>query len=342
MLSFFQRVAIALSTGYIIVYFGEFMFWATPDREGMDLGGMAAVWVLYSIMAYPFLCVVSYFRVRDPWAVFLAGAFYGWFEEGLVVQTTYGTPNTPYPMSISFTALAWHAPIDVFVGWYLVRRVLAENRLRTTLALASGIGLFYGLWAIFWWNEPPEPMKVLLEEGRKDVVLVHFALFVFGTTAMLTVAYWLFQRVQIIEYKPSKVELWLLGTATLLYYALVTVPAAPRALWVLPPLLAVTFWALLNIRRVETLPDAIVAYPEPVQTRNYLMLLAIPVVASAVYFVALAVDLRLATNLVFFYVATPVGAIAWLVSVVMCGRGRNDQYAAEASDCERDDLNSRE
>lgn len=111
--AFFQRMAIALCSGYIIVYFGEFVFWATPDREGMDLGGMLAVWGLYSVMAYPFLCVVSYFRVRDAWAMFLAGAFYGWFEEGVVVQTTYGTPDTPFPMSISFTALAWHAPIDI-------------------------------------------------------------------------------------------------------------------------------------------------------------------------------------------------------------------------------------
>ena len=321
--AFFQRVAITLCSGYIIVYFGEFVFWATPDREGMDLGGMVAVWVLYSIMAYPFLCVVSYFRVREPWAVFLAGAFYGWFEEGLVVQTTYGTPATPFPMSISFTALAWHAPLDVFVGWYLVRRVLAENRLRKTLALASCVGLFYGLWAIFWWNEPPEPMQVLLDAGRKDVVLVHFALYAFGTTAMLIAAYWLFQRVKIREFKPSKGELWTLAVVTLLYYSLVTVPAAPRAVWLLPPLLGVTFWALGNNRRVETLPNAIVAYAEPVRITNYLMLLAIPLVASAVYFVALAADARLPTNLVVYYIATPAGAILWVVSVVVGARRRS-------------------
>jgi hypothetical protein len=318
--AFFKRVAIALCSGYIIVYFGEFVFWATPDRDGMDLGGMVAVWVLYSIMAYPFLCVVSYFRVRDGWAMFLAGAFYGWFEEGVVVQTTYGSPATPFPMSISFTALAWHAPIDIYIGWYLVRRLLSRNSWGSTLALASGIGVFYGLWAIFWWNEPPEPMRLLMDADRKDLVFLHFAVFAFATTFLLIVAYWLFRRVGLVEFKPSKVELWTFGLVVLLYYVLVTVPAAPRALWVLPPLMAATFWGLVKNRRVETRPDAIVAFNEPVLALHHLSLLAIPAVASAIYFVALAAELRLPTNLVFFYVATPVGAVLWVVSVVMCGR----------------------
>ncbi|MBI2299310.1 MAG: hypothetical protein HYU66_10285, partial [Armatimonadetes bacterium] len=102
---FMKRVVVTLCTGYVFVYYGEFVFWATPDREGMDAAGLIATWLLYSIMAYPFLCVVRSFKVRDPWAVFLAGAFYGWFEEGIIVQTTYGSPDTPFPMSISFTGL---------------------------------------------------------------------------------------------------------------------------------------------------------------------------------------------------------------------------------------------
>ncbi|MCU0710151.1 MAG: hypothetical protein MUF23_17885, partial [Pirellula sp.] len=257
-------MAVALCSGYIIVYYGEFVFWATPEREGMDLGGMIAAWLLYSIMAYPFLCVVSYFKVRDPWAIFLAGAFYGWFEEGIVVQTTYGSPDTPFPMSISFTALAWHAPIDVFVGWYLVRRVLSQNKYFTTILLACGIGLFYGLWGIFWWNEPPQPMKELLDTGRKDILFIHFALFAFGTTALLVLAHWLYQRLRPTEFKPSRVEMWTFGVIVLLYYAFITVPTAPKALWVLPPLMGLTFWALRNNQRVEMRSDAIAAFFERV------------------------------------------------------------------------------
>ena len=160
---FFKRVAVALCSGYIIVYYGEFVFWATPDREGLDAVGIIAVWLAYSVFAYLFLSVASLFKVRAPWAVFLAGAFYGWLEEGIVVQTMYGTNDGPFPASISFTGLAWHALIDVWIGWYLLRRILAQNKYLKTIALACGVGLFYGFRAIFWWNEAPPPMKVLLD-----------------------------------------------------------------------------------------------------------------------------------------------------------------------------------
>lgn len=317
---FWERLVVTLCSGYVIVFFGEFVFWATPDREGMSFGGMLGVWLLYSVMAYPFLCVVSYFRVRDPWAVFLAGAFYGWFEEGLVVQTTYGSSDTPFPMSISFTALAWHAPLDIWIGWYLLRRLLTENHRWKIFAWASGVGLFYGLWAIFWWNEPPEPMKALLAAGRKDLVLLHFAGFAFGTTALLVLAYAVYQRVQIAEFRPSKVELGAFGVLTVLYFAFVTVPAAPKSLWLLPLLLGPTLWALFHNRRVETRTNVLVAFSGRVAPVNYLILFALPAVAVAVYFVALALDLRLPTNLAVYYVATPAGALLWLASLFVCVR----------------------
>ncbi len=320
MKQFFKRVAVALCSGYIIVYYGEFVFWATPDRDGLDAGGILAVWLAYSVFAYPFLCVTSLFKVRDPWAVFLAGAFYGWFEEGIVVQTMYGTQDGPFPASVSFTGLAWHALIDIWIGWYLLRRVLAQNKYLKTIALACAIGLFYGFWGIFWWNEPPTPMKALLDTGQKDVLFIHFALFAFGTTVPLVLAHWLYNRVRLTEFKPSKVELWILSVIALLYYAFITVPAAPKALWVLPPLMGVTFWALSKNRRAETCPDAIVAFPEKVKPLNYLLLFLIPLVAVGIYFLALASDTRLRTNVIIYYITTPLGAILWLISVGMCCR----------------------
>lgn len=325
---FFQRMAVALCSGYIIVYYGEFVFWATPDREGLDAGGILAVWLTYSIFAYPFLCVASLFKVRAPWAVFLAGAFYGWFEEGIVVQTMYGTPSSPFPASISFTGLAWHALIGVGIGWYLLRRVLAQNKYFKTLALTCAIGLFYGGWAIFWWNEPPPPMKALLDAGRKDVLCIHFALFAFGTTVPLVLAHWCYNRLGLAEFKPSKVELWILGVLALLYYAFITVPAAPKALWVLPPLMGVTFWALCKNRRAETRPDAIVAFTARVKPLNYLLLFTIPLIATAIYFLALANDARLPTNVVIYAITTPLGALLWLLSVMMCFRSNAVSEAA--------------
>lgn len=150
------------------------------------------------------------------------------------MQTMYGSPDGPFPMSVPFTGLAWHALLGVFIGWYLVRKVLSQDRPLKTLCLASAIGLFYGAWAIWWWIEPPESMRFLLEARQVDILLVHFPIYSFLTAAVLVVAHWTFNRMLPFTFRPRKVELWILGVIALLYYAFITVPAAPRALWVLP------------------------------------------------------------------------------------------------------------
>jgi hypothetical protein len=318
--SFAHRVWLSLLTGYIFLYYGEIMFWATPDREGINPSGLFLTWLLYSVFAYVFLCVAAGFRARSPWAVFLAGAVFGWFEEGIVMQTTYGSPDTPFPISISFTGLAWHALIAALVGWFVVRKVLAENRPLRMVSVAALIGAFYGFWAVFWWTEPPEPMKLLFQTGRQDLLLLRFGGFTLVTTALLIGSLWLYNRRMPRPFTPSKVEQWILGLATLAYFGLVTIPAVPKAIWVLPPLLGLTFLALDRNRRVEDRPDAIVAFNPKVGFWSYLALMVIPVVATAIYFLALAADARLRSNIVVFYATSALGAGLWIASVcvVLC------------------------
>ena len=62
------------------------------------------------------------------------------------------------------------------------------------------------------------------------------------------------------------------------------------------------------------------AFPERVKPLNYLLIFLIPLVASGIYFIALANDARLSTNIIIYYITTPLGAILWLSSVVMCFR----------------------
>ena len=168
---FFKRVTIALCTGYIIVYYGEFMFWATPEHEGYDAAGFIAIWLAYSVFAYPFLCVTSLLNVRDPWAVFLARRILR------LVRGGHHGPNDVWPARWLVSrvdlvhGLAWHALLDVWIGWYLVRNVLSQNKYLKTAALAGAIGLFYGFWGIWWWNQPPPAMKDMLDMGQKGVML---------------------------------------------------------------------------------------------------------------------------------------------------------------------------
>ena len=311
------RLWLSLATGYILFYYGEMIFWATPDREGIGFVNGAMTWLIYSIIGFAFLCVVSIFRARNFWAVFLAGACFGWFVEGIFVQTMYGIPETPFPMSISFTGLAWHTLISVVVGWFFMRKALAEVSLWPTTAVAGLLGIFYGLWAVFWWTEPPEAMASLIDAGRKDLLLFNFSVFSVVTNGFLIVAHWAYNRFASYQFRPSRIELGILGAVFLLYYAFVTVPAVPRALWVLPPLLGLTFWALHCNRQMESRPDAITAFHAPISALKYGCLLLIPGVAIVIYAVALAADASLRTNMVVYYVSSALGAALWIMSIVV-------------------------
>ena len=92
----FKNIVHVLATGYIFVFFSEHLFWARV-RPDDSWGGWLGAWAAYSIMAYIFLGLVSYFRVRNIWGIFLAGAALGWIAEGVVVQTAYEM----LPLSIS-------------------------------------------------------------------------------------------------------------------------------------------------------------------------------------------------------------------------------------------------
>jgi len=172
----FKNLLLVLSTGYIFVYFSEHLFWARL-RPGDSLTGWLGAWLAYSLLAYLFLALVAYFRVKNRWALFLAGAAFGWLAEGVIVQTAYES----LPLSISFTGLAWHALITVWLGWSVLRQTIRAASVWAELGLASVWGLCFGLWAISWWLEPDGGVSTLPE----------FAAFAFLPTLLVLLACWL-------------------------------------------------------------------------------------------------------------------------------------------------------
>lgn len=105
------------------MYFSEFVFWARDTED--SIGGWLFIYLVYSVVTYILLSVVTTFRVRSVWAIFLAGALYGWLIEGVIVQTMYDD----FPLQVSFTGLAWHALISVLIGWYYITNVLVQNQI---------------------------------------------------------------------------------------------------------------------------------------------------------------------------------------------------------------------
>jgi len=295
-----RRFLQVIATGYILMFFSENLFWARlrPDNSVSD---WLYTWIAYSLAAYIFLWIISYFRVRSFWALFLAGAVFGWTVEGVVVQTTYES----LPLSISFTGLAWHALISVMVGWYAVRMALQQRSILHTLRIAALIGLGYGLWAIYWWIEP---------DGGSRATIAGFAAYSLVATTLSILAYRLYDWVAVEDYTPGLPGRIIVGLMALLYFVFVTIKAAPVALLVLPVLLLFTYIALKRNREIEADCSILSLKPKPVAVWNYLALFAIPVTAIIFYSIAYYANFKWHTNWVLYIITTPLGFILYIVS----------------------------
>ncbi len=295
-----RRFLQVIATGYILMFFSENLFWARL-RPGNSVSDWLATWTAYSLAAYIFLWIISYFRVRSFWALFLAGAVFGWTTEGVVVWTTYDS----FPLQISWTGLAWHASISVMVGWYAVRMALQKKSALHTLRIAALIGFAYGLWAIYWWIEP--------DDGGKATI-TGFAAYSLVATTLSILAYRLYDWAAVEDYTPGLPGRIIVGLITLLYFVFVTIKASPVALYILPVLLLLTYIPLKRNKRIETRGSILLEKPKSVAIWNYLALFAIPAVAIAFYSFAYYANLKWHTNWVLYLITTPLGFIMYVVS----------------------------
>jgi hypothetical protein len=296
----FKSIVQVFATGYIFVFFSEHLFWARV-RPGDSVSEWIGTWVAYSLMAFVFLLLVSHFRVKNIWALFLAGAAFGWIGEGIVVQTAYEM----LPLSISFTGLAWHALLTVWIGWYAVRESLLSPNPWSTLKLALIIGLFYGLWAISWWVEPDGGIAAIPQ----------FAAYSVTTTGLAIPAYWLANWSSSEPFTPSRWAIALIALIVIVYFCFVTLPAAPVALIVLPILLILVYWGLRQNRLVEEDGSLLNALHGRASLGKHLGLLALPVTAVMVYSLATALGLRCYTNWILYLITTPLGFALFGISV---------------------------
>jgi hypothetical protein len=300
-----QRVLLAGTAGYIMYCFSEIFFWTRPT-ESNPLGYLAG-WLLYSFLTYTLFTVIDYFRVRTIWALFLAGAVYGWLIEGVVMQTMYDS----LPWQISFTGLSWHAMITVLVGWFYARKILLKGQAHKTILLSIGLGLFYGVWSLNTWVLD----KVVVTP------LPDYTVFVIVSTLVLIVSYALFDRIEFEEFRPSRIEIGIQIAAYVAYFLFVTIPAQILAVFLLPPLLALTYFTLRKNRQTETRANILVSTQGRTEWWNYLLLVSVPGIAIPFYALALHAQFIRYFDLVYLvstgiYVVTAVlGAILYALSL---------------------------
>jgi hypothetical protein len=297
-----------LSTGYILMFFSEFLFVNVLDAQGnmnVPLWDAGIMWLFYSLNALALLVIVTHFRVRQWWALFLAGAVYGWLLEGVIVDTMYDN----FPLYISFTSLAWHVPLDVLLGWYAVNRLLKRGSLRQTALTAAGIGLFWGTWAIWPWAE----IGVMQPPGE-------FALFTWAAALPLIGAYAVWQWAGVTAFNVPRWMLWALLAAFGGMFAFNIVPMRPLAVLILPPLLLLAFYALERNRRAESPGSLLAAIANSAADPrrrfiHYAALLLMPLIASAAYALYAGLGVIFPTNIPVFIVMMPGGFILFGWSV---------------------------
>jgi hypothetical protein len=228
----------------------------------------------------------------------------------------YGADGFAFPVTISWTGLAWHALISVLAGWYAVRKTLLRNDCRRTVAVATLIGIFYGTWAYSWTLEPGHRAKMLVEQGRADVALAHFALYAFLTSGLLVLSYWVFDAASPASFRPSPIAVCLLGCVALVLFLLTTVRTGAWTSAVLPVLLGVTYVVLRRNRVLGSREDFLASLRGRVRTLNYLCLFFVPMAASIVYGLALAAAIRMQTGVFILVGLTCIGFVMFAVSVV--------------------------
>lgn len=315
------RIGFALLSAAVLIVFSEKMFWYVTGYSFLDL------LLGYFFPAFILLWVIDAFRVRRLAPLFLAGAVFGFLAEGMLVGTIYeGGPLNWF--SVSYTPLAWHAPLSVVFGWYALRRWLVAGRARAMALGCAAVGLFWGLWAMAWWLPENAADPVLLAQGARlgQWPVGEFALHAFTFTAVLAVALWLLGRGGWSSFRPSKVEVGVVVAGLLVFFVAGVLLAVPWAPLKLLPLLGVTLLALYVNKRKEPPGSLLADVAGPVRLARLPLLLVMPAVAVAVY--AMGVVLAVPVEVIYSITAVGgvmgtavLGALVFLAALVWTIRG---------------------
>ncbi len=302
-----RNLALSLASGYILTFYSEFLFYGQLNDPGTPASGafdLLLLWGIYSLMAYILMALIRRYRVASLPALLVAGAAYGWMLEGGIVGTVY----EELPWSLSFTALAWHMPIDVLFGLYLVPKWLRGKHFAFNLRTAALTGLLWGFWAVW-------PAQVIpLRPAR-------FTVFAFITVGLLLAAYWLIGRIGLSAFQPRRGGMILVGVSFLGWYLANTAFAIPLSLVLLPLLLGICCWALRRNAAWASRPDILDTLEGRPHLLNVLAWLAFPSVAAVEYAVWAAVGWQPPGNVIGYLVTVPLGVGLFLWALFKIWKG---------------------
>jgi hypothetical protein len=307
-----ERFLFTLLCTTILVFFSEKAYWYIYGYKLFDL------LLYYFFPAFVLLWVVQTFRVCWIAPLFLCGAVYGFLAEGVIVTQIYEGGFWDW-FHVSYAPLGWHAPFSVVFGLFLLRRLLLRGSYTRLVLGAASFGVFWGSWSLVYWIPKSEGEAV---RGLWSVP--SFALYAFTFAALLAVCHWLLgQGLWQCEFKPTRVEKFLVGLAIVAYFAFVTVPKAHVALIKLPVFLLITFAALWVNGRAEQGITVLEELRGRVNVSRAASLLAMPLAATLVYWAAKVLNpshglIRSVFYLGIVMTTAYAGMILFVVALVVC------------------------
>lgn len=298
-----RRGLIYLATGYIFFVYSERVFWARWRDDEDSFGSFIATWIVYSIAAACCIVAVRTWRVGSMWPMVLVGALLGWLVEGVFTMTLFGAGGIPFPVTIAWTGLSWHALLSVVLGWYGLHRAMSHS-LGRAAAMSAGLGALWGVWSIYW--------DRVAVPASPEAFLAHS----FGTTVGLIVAFRLYPLLRVGRFASYRVDGILLGLLVLAWFALVTVATLSwLALVTLPPLFALVFVGLRRNARSAGEGDFLDDLDSQIPWSRSLAVLLMPAVASLIHEGCRAAGISAETNLVVFFITVPLGFAMFVLSL---------------------------
>jgi len=302
--NFLSRLAVAVATGYIWFFYSERVFWSYW-RVGEDTVPIFLLtWVVYSVAAYIGLILIQEYKARSVWALFLVGAVFGWLIEGVFAMTFFGTAEIPFPLTISWTALAWHALISVVFGWYVLQQALLHS-LKRTAVVSLSLGTFWGLWSLFWFPDAP----------GGPIPVQDFLLYALAITTLLMLAQRVYPKLN-GQFRATRLEKLVLAVLVLGWYGVATVPTfGVLALTVLPAVFGVAYVALYKNKKTETQTSILATFSAKVPWGRSFAVLLMPAAAVVVYGLAVSFNAFLLANFLVLAVTLPAGFVLFCMSV---------------------------
>lgn len=262
---------VALVTA-VLVFFSEKAYWYPQGYA------IAELLLFYAVPVYACLWAINRFQVQKLSGVILIAALFAFLIEGVLTPVMYEAGLFDPILPAYF--IGWHGLLAVVFGWYGIRRWLLTGQWPRLFAASVLFGIFWGIWALVYWL--PENKLAFVEGGRWPTA--QFGWHALTFTLLLMLGHWLLgQGGWQATFVPGRWEKWGVTAVLIFFFVTLALPAAPLGILKLLLLVTAVFLPLEINRRRQPSGTLFADLAGSVQARHLLPLLAMPLLATAVY-----------------------------------------------------------